>query len=201
MTAGESDSSVDEVGTKPTPSAADPEALRSRKPLVQWVDVCVDGASAIELGAARVAVAEAEDIARRRRGDEAAQDAAIAARVELERVYADVVERGAIVRFTFRSIGRRNYKRLLNEHPPTEGQQKEMVALARALGISEDKALLAFDAETFPPALMAAAAEKPRLSEEEARHFWDTWTEVESDRLFQAARAAQSTAYVATIGE
>lgn len=107
---------------------------------------------------------------------------------------ASVLVDGAEVVFTFRSIGRGPFNRLQDEHPPTSSQQTRALAEARALGLPDRLARLRWDADTFPPALVAAAAMDPVISSDEAAAMFDDdgWNEAELTALFAAAVAAQT---------
>lgn len=81
--------------------------------------------------------------------------------------------RGAEVDFRFRYIGDRAYHDLLAAHPPTDEQQ-------------------AFDAETFPPALIAAACIDPVMTEKQAKELFEVINEGQIKRLFDAAWEAHN---------
>lgn len=84
--------------------------------------------------------------------------------------------------FTFVSIGRRPYARLLGEHPPTGEQQAE----AEKAGVAG----LAYNSETFPPALLAASCVSPGGTVEDWADVWDTWSDGQLTELWSACLAA-----------
>ena len=79
-----------------------------------------------------------------------------------------------LVVFTFKSIGRFNYDLLVSEHPPTKEEKKDGAD---------------FNAETFPPALIAAACTDPVISPDEAVEMFDDpdWNNAELRALFFGA--------------
>jgi len=80
----------------------------------------------------------------------------------------------SIVVFTFKSIGRFNYDKLVSEHPPTKEQKADGAD---------------FNAETFPPTLVAAACSDPEISLEESIDMFDSpeWNNAELRALFFGA--------------
>ena len=72
---------------------------------------------------------------------------------------------GTTADFTLRALKRSEYRALLDEHPPSrEGAD--------------------WDADTFPPALLAASAIDPVLTVEQATEMWTEWEAGEMGRLF-----------------
>lgn len=88
------------------------------------------------------------------------------------------------VEFVFASIGRRAYTDLGRAHPPTAEQQKE----ADEAGLGT----LAWNPDTFQPALLAAACESPTGT---TPAWWltkyDAWGLGQIQRLWRACLAAQ----------
>lgn len=76
---------------------------------------------------------------------------------------------------TFRSIGRRKWRELLAEHPPTKQQG--------ALGADHNP-------ETFPPAAMAATCSEPGLSLEQATWIFEELPTGVVDRVWAAVLGA-----------
>lgn len=91
--------------------------------------------------------------------------------------------KAAEVEFVFKSIGRGEYTDLLRKHQPTDEQQADAAALGQRLG---------WDPETFPPALMAAAAVEPTGTDEAwwARKY-DEWGVGQITRIWNTCLAAQ----------
>lgn len=79
------------------------------------------------------------------------------------------------VDWKLRGIGRRAFRELSEAH-------------------SDDTDDTGWNMETFPPALVAACSESPKLTEQEALEIWadDEWTIKELDSLFHAAIALSS---------
>ncbi len=87
--------------------------------------------------------------------------------------------------FIFEALPRLEYDKLLDDHPPREGD--------------EDDKRLGFNADEFPPALFAACAvadecpdcglTSPTLTEGDARALWDEWSSAEVSELLTAALA------------
>lgn len=100
-----------------------------------------------------------------------------AARDELEAARSAVDEATVTVRL--RSMGRLAYERLLDAHPAPP----EQIAAAKAKGETP----MPYNADTFPPALIAASMVEPELSEADARQLWDEWNGGEASELFMAA--------------
>lgn len=93
---------------------------------------------------------------------------------------------GCSVEFKFRSIGRKAFSKIIDEHPPT----------AKQLAAEEDVANKPeWNVDTFPQALVAAASVSPRLTEAETEEMWDSadWSMVELNDLFSTAIQAQNT--------
>lgn len=84
--------------------------------------------------------------------------------------------------FTFRSLGRRRWRELLDEHPPREEDHEQ----AKALG--SEKA--GWNGDTLPRALLAAAGD---ITEPEVADIFDgdAWTDLEVGTLVNAAISAQ----------
>lgn len=109
------------------------------------------------------------------------------------------------VTFTFQDIGRLPYDTLIAQHPPTPEQIKEYEAEAKRMGMSLAEAGgLAFNPQTFPPALMAAASYEPEISAkqsieifggvwkegtDEEEHF-PGWSEGDTEKMFFTAMQA-----------
>jgi len=93
-------------------------------------------------------------------------------------------------RFTFRGIGRRPYRRLVAEHPPRPDQ----VAAAKEAGLVAE-----FDDETFPPALMAAAAASvtivatgEQVEGVDWEEIWADWSIGQTTRLWRTCLVANT---------
>jgi hypothetical protein len=79
-----------------------------------------------------------------------------------------------------KAIGNTAYDKLIESHPPTPKQKREDDAV--------------YNPETFPPALIAASAEDPKLTYEQATELWksDAWSRGEMMGLFSACLKVNS---------
>jgi hypothetical protein len=77
--------------------------------------------------------------------------------------------------FTFQSIGRKPYGALLDEYKPREGD--------------EDDEEYGFNADEFPPRIIALSSYEPKITLETAREIWDgdDWSDAETTLLLGAA--------------
>lgn len=89
-------------------------------------------------------------------------------------------------KFVFRSLSRRKYDELLTRHQPTDEQQAE----AKKMGGAD--AVLEFNPETFPEALVAACIMEPELTSEDVHDIFtsDDWNGSETLALFNTALSA-----------
>jgi hypothetical protein len=142
----------------------------------------------------RDAAQGAADVARQRAGlpgaptetvvdAEHAGEALDAAQASLDAAQAALDE--GTLWFTFRSLGRKNYRKLLDEHPATDDHH----AAAREQGQSQ----AAYNPDTFAPALVRAACADPVLSTEDVEAIFDgdAWSDGDVAGLFTCALTAQ----------
>jgi hypothetical protein len=187
------------------PKAVPLDRLRGKKqPVVRFTDIFVDVGVAEAINRAKLELETAEGIARNKPGDLSAQVRRDEARAELERLLDQAVEDEQVVRFTFRAIGRKAFERLKEDHPATAEQQKEAREAGLAAGLEPEQARIHWDADKFPPALVAAASLEPKISHDEAWelfHVSEDWNEAELVSLFLAALAAQQGRDVADLGK
>jgi hypothetical protein len=138
------------------------DRLAKKQPLSRDVRVVLDDA-------ALRAYEDASDAAERARARlQVRTGATDAQRTELEEAVgraeaelaaaAEALEAETVV-VKLRSIGRRAYEDLVQEHQPTEAQVAEF---RRAL--EDETATPPYDAETFPLALISASAREPRMT-------------------------------------
>jgi hypothetical protein len=105
---------------------------------------------------------------------------------------------------TFQAVGRKTYRKLMDQHPPTEEQIAEFVEhQAKA---PDDQRLPGsepeFNPETFPLALIHATLVSPRFeSIDELEEMLDEWTEMEFMQLWMTAMAVCGTSRVHTWGK
>lgn len=95
---------------------------------------------------------------------------------ELDLANAELDE--STVELKFRSLGRKAYEDLLEQHPPEEEDEDDEE-------VKKDEQI--WNAKTFPKALVAASLVEPKLSDEEIDILWDEWNGNEVTALFWAA--------------
>lgn len=91
----------------------------------------------------------------------------------------------ATIKFVFRSIGRKRYSALLDEHEPTNTQFAEAKR--------KDEEPPVYNEDTFPQALIAASAVEPEgVTLDDVRGLWDddSWSASELNALWNAALLA-----------
>jgi hypothetical protein len=97
--------------------------------------------------------------------------------------------------YTLRSLGRRGYRELLEQHPPRE----EDHAAARAeTGL--EQAQSQWNDETFPRALVAASCADPQLTDDDLTEMFDNWNDAQLIELVAAAVAVNTQARVGVRG-
>lgn len=175
-----------------------------KKPVVRSVDIFLDSEAGEAVARAQRTVEEAKERLAESPDDLNLQVRRDDAEAELERLRQEVIDDGAVVAFSFRSIGRKAYQNLIDEHPATEEQQKEAREEGNAIGLSAQLSRLQWNADTFPPALVAAASLEPKITAEEAWevfHVSEDWNQAELTALFVTARRAQESRDVADLGK
>jgi hypothetical protein len=175
------------------PATAD--HLKKKRPATKTVEVVLDPALAVELRDAEHAHTEAERLLEVRPADTDLQAAAWAAAEEVEELRARAADEDAVVAVRFRSIGRVAWDDLLDRHPPTD----EQIAEAKRAGLGA----LNFNSETFPPAVVAASLDEPKLSAVEVLAMWDSpdWNQAELQLLFSAALEVNSSRHTLDLGK
>lgn len=73
---------------------------------------------------------------------------------------------GDTVDLLFRALPRKQYRILVDEHPPRDGKTED------------------WNADTFPPALIAACAVDPQFTVEQATEVMDEWETDDASRIF-----------------
>ncbi len=175
-----------------------------KKPVTRSVEIFLDSDVATDINRAQVRLNDLEERlsqSPQRRDLQIKRDQAEA---ELERLQGEAAEAGAVATFSFRAIGRKAYEQLIEEHPATEEQQREARERGANAGLAPQLSRLHWNADTFPPALIAAASCDPKISHEEAWemfHVSEDWNEGELTTLFVTARSAQEARDVADLGK
>lgn len=175
------------------PATAD--HLKKKQAATKTVEVVLDPSLAEQV---REAERRRDDADRRlaiRPDDDTIQAEVWEATSTLEALRARAVEEEAVVTVRFRSIGRHAWDDLIREHPPTDAQ----VAEAKTAGMGD----LNFNSETFPPAVVAASLDEPRLSAEEVADLWDSpdWNQAELGMLFAAALEVNNSRHTLDLGK
>jgi len=141
---------------------------KKKKAVTKTVAIQIDGEIANEIAALRSLHSAARD------ADRLSNDSDTAPKVQTQIDKLLKKSQKSIVVFTFKSIGRFNYDKLVSEHPPTKEQKADGAD---------------FNAETFPPTLVAAACSDPEISLEESVDMFDSpeWNNAELRALFFGA--------------
>jgi len=92
-------------------------------------------------------------------------------------------------KYVFRALGRKQWRELIENHPPTDEDHEEFTSEG-----GTGKAQYSF--ETFPRALVQQSSVSPKLSSEDIDEIYDggDWNETEITMLFQAALSANTQA-------
>lgn len=136
------------------------------KPFTASVDVCADGQLVAELDAASQRLEEESRGRLEAPKELEAHVAALSKKVEAK-----------TRTFVFRSIGRREWRKLSSEHPPTDEQKDQEPELDH-------------NPDTFPPAAIAASCMEPKLTLDDAAWLCDELPDGEFFRIWQAVLSA-----------
>lgn len=180
--------------TQPRPATAD-HLVSGKRPVTKTVEVVLDPALAVQI---RDAQRRADDTERQlalRPDDDPTQRAAWEAAEAVEVLRARAVEEDAVVAVRFRSIGRVAWDDLIRAHPPTDEQTAE----AKKEGTDG----LNFNPDTFPPAVVAASVDEPKLTAEQVAAMWDSpdWNQAELTVLFTAALEVNNSRHTLDLGK
>lgn len=125
------------------------------------------------------------------------------AEAALAEIEARLRDEDAVAYFTLRSVGRAAYDAVVDTHQPTPAQR----AKAKSLGIGE----IAWNPDTFPPALVALCLESveipgrepEKLTEEQVLAIWadDNWNQAELTTLLNAAAEVNGTRRTVELGK
>ena len=148
------------------------DILREKKPNTKTVDIVLDADLAGEI---RLKEQELAQI--RMRKDRSLADGVGPIQRELDALYENAAD--IAVTFTFTDIGRKTFDELILAHSPTKAQKDHIAELGGGI--------LEFNIDTFPPALLAAAASDPEMSLEEATQIFDNWGSGDAEILFSTA--------------
>ena len=100
------------------------------------------------------------------------------------------------IEFVFRNIGRKAFDKLIDDHPPTDAEKKEL----EKSGGNPDQ--LQWSPNSFPQALVTASIVHPKLDREEVEELWDddNWGGDELTQLFYTALGAQQKSRILRMG-
>ena len=99
------------------------------------------------------------------------------------------------VTLSFRALPRDQWRKLIERHPATDEQQNEFVQAQQRQGINPTRfQRLRWNADTFPPAAIAACCDQ--LDVDDAELLWasEVYTTDELERLMAAVLAANESA-------
>lgn len=100
---------------------------------------------------------------------------------------ADAAIEDSTIEFTFKALGRKFQRALIEKYPPSAEQIKEFSEGLREAGLPQQR--LNWDSDRFPPALIAHSCISHEVTEEEATELWDSenFNDGEAQALFLAA--------------
>lgn len=166
-----------------------------KKPLTKTVAVVLDPDLAEEFEEAR----RTREVAALRSDRDGKDTEAAFQLLEADQKLADLRRRleaeEAVVHFKFRGIGRHAYEALVDAHPPTPEQRTK----AKAGGFEA----VAWNYDTFPPALVAACLVAPAMSVDDVAAIWDSadWNQAELQTLLNAAIEVNGTRRTVELGK
>lgn len=145
------------------------------------VKVVMDGEVVSRIDALKDRIKAEERIDRRENRDPVAPGL----KRELDALYDQA--RASEVTFTFRSVGRARFDKLVAEHPATAEQRKQVKEMTAERGMPFDPPK--WNLDTFPPAIVAASAVDPELTLAEAQELWtdENWSPAELLKIFECA--------------
>lgn len=106
--------------------------------------------------------------------------------------------------FHFRDIGRLAYEKLVAEHQPTAAQRSEYRQAQLDNGIPEYRlSTLGYNADTFPPALIAATCTDVDVTAEKAQAMWNSerFSQLELAEILATAQSVCVSAPKASLPE
>lgn len=173
---------------------------RKLRPTEIRVSICDDGDARSALLEARNALYDAEHP----RDGDPDLEVVEGARQDLEA--AEAAAREVSVLYVFRSIGRKAWRALIDEHPPTEDEIADADAeYQRRKAAGEDIEASAvrpdWNGDTFPQAALSACCIEPGLTEAEADELLDQVSDLEASQLLGAAVVANMTSRVVDLGK
>lgn len=156
------------------------EIRRLKKPNEKQVDILLEPLLKAKVEEKTREVEQLTRAEQRGRKD-LSQKSAIKAQEELDAIMDEV--RSESVTFLFRDIGRKKLDTLIAAHRPTEEMKTQWKDEGNA-------GSLAYNLETFPPALIAACCVDPEMSLEDAQAICEEWGGGDIEALFYGALAS-----------
>lgn len=176
------------------------DLLNRKKPVTDTVEIPLDPGLAEELEDARKTRDVSAARAAVRQNDTEAQAQAWEAEEKVLRLEQRLRDEDAVAYFTFQAIGRAAYEAIVAAHPASAEQRIKL----KRLGLKDDiVGQVAWDEETFPPAIVAACLVEPNLTEDEVVALWrsDCWNQAELSKLVIAAIKINGTSRVTGLGK
>lgn len=161
------------------------DRLKKKKKLEEKVTVYLDDDAIAAYDDAKQLLATA----RRSRTSTTDEIAQLEATVDARR--ADVEAHSMTL--VFRSIGRKRYDKLVNEHPPSDEQNAEYQQV--------HKQNAPYDDEHFAPELVAESCVAPKMTVEQVTELFDEWNNAEIIELFVAALKVNTQRRVVELGK
>ena len=162
------------------------EILAGKTANSEPLPVCLDSRLTQAVDEAEKALREAAMVAMTRQEDPEAAERAEAAREALEAARA--AKRAKTAVFVFRALGRKELEALERQHKVRKEQVSAYRDECRVMQVPPNNPPN-YDFDTFPPALIAAAAVTPEISLEEATEMWNSteFSKGELGAIFGAA--------------
>lgn len=148
------------------------DILAEKKPNTRTIDIILDSDLANEI---QLLEQEKEQL-QNRRGRSLA-DGIGPIETKLDALYEKAAD--TAVTFVFEDIGRKVFDALVSEHPATKKQKEQIAEIGGGI--------LEYNLDTFPPALIAAAATDPEMDLDDATEVFDTWSSGDAEILFATA--------------
>jgi hypothetical protein len=165
------------------------EALqRAKRPVVEKVPIVLDPEWAQEVHTARQKLAQADLVLLRDDDNPKAaahRSAALERLSELrqEQEQAEQAGNPKVARFEFRALSRLEYQQVVDDHPPSP-EDNEAAQKRNSMAL--------WNSDTFPPAIVAATLQSPRLSTDQVMILWNDrkWPAGDLNALFLGAQRA-----------
>lgn len=177
--------------------------LRSKKkPIKKTIWVAGDSELADEFSELEASLSRAEGALASLPATSPRREAAASDVLELTAKVAELKAqlRETSIKFTFQSLGRKRYEKILADHPPTDEQVK-------AHKDSGEAGAIEFNPDTFPYALISHSCIEPLVNDENREEFesWirdsDDWNGAEVITLFQTAMAVNTSRRLVNMGK